>query len=306
MFIVTGRTGPLKGGLALRAPTPKLGGVHVGRSSTVGGSPAGNHGEGEVRMKGQTVFLAAVHAVFLASVVEAQEPPLVVPGSGLVDASVVEPGLDTLQLLVVQPDGTERPISRLTRSVRPTVVDGTTAWIIVQRYESDRGVNVDSSLVRRSDLAPLRYAASVSGEIQRFEFQGARVTGTVQPPDSAVRAVSHELRGPFFNAVVDSEVILSLPLAAGFEARIASYNPPWPPPPGPTVVRVTGTEWVATAGGNVEAWMVAYDGGGAPTRLWISKDEPRILATRSELRGGTVFWKLPAADLPAWRARWGG
>jgi len=87
----------------------------------------------------------------------------------------------------------------------------------------------------------------------------------------------------------------------GFETKIAIYNPPWPPPRGPAAVCVVGSEMIETRNGEIEAWMVSYDAGGAPTTLWISARDRRFLRLRSELRGGAVFWQVPVADIEAWR-----
>lgn len=239
--------------------------------------------------------LSPTHAV-------AQGGEIVIPGSPLVDATIIEPGRELFQLLILQPGGTERPVSRLRRSIEATDIGGTPTWTIVQVYESERGPSVDSSIVRRRDLAPLRYAYWSEGETHRFVFEGRRVVGTVQPADSAARTVRYELAETPFNAVMDVDVIRALPLEPGFEARIAGYNPPRPPSPGPTRIEVLRTEPLATADGEVDAWVLSYEAGGAPTTIWIATDDRRFLRLRSELNGGAVFWKLPVSDLARWRA----
>jgi hypothetical protein len=83
------------------------------------------------------------------------------------------------------------------------------------------------------------------------------------------------------------------------------YNPPWPPAPDPVLIRVVGSEPVSTADGVVAAWVVSYDGGGAPTTIWIAREDLRFLRLRSQLRAGATFWKIPVRDLTAWRAGFG-
>lgn len=77
-------------------------------------------------------------------------------------------------------------------------------------------------------------------------------------------------------------MIRALPLAVGFEATLASSNPPSPPPRAPARVRVRGMEILTTAAGAVPAWNVAYDAGGPPTTLWIAGDDRRFLRLRTE------------------------
>lgn len=239
-------------------------------------------------------------------VVETQDDGLVVPGSPAVDARIISPDVETLQVLVIGPDGVERPMSILQRSIEPTEEGGLPTWTIVQAYESDSGSGVDTSVVRRADLAPLRYTFRGDGQVQRFEFHGARVTGTIQPSDTTAQEVAYELAEVPFNAVVDIDVVRALPLGLGFKAEIIGYNPPWPPRSGPTEVRVTGSQRLPTAEGEIDAWIVAYDAGAAPTTIWIAKKDRRFLRLRSELPDGSVFWKLPVSDLDAWRAEMDG
>ncbi len=237
--------------------------------------------------------------ILLPAPLHAQDSVRVAAGSSLVDGSTLLAGVDTFQLLVRQPDGGERSISRLIRSVERT---GTGHWRIVQRYTSDGGENVDTSVVRAGDLAPVSYVAVLQDAEQRFQFDGTVVQGTVSPKDSASRDVHFTFDVPVFNSVVDEEVIRALPLTPGLVAIIEGYNPPWPPAPRPTVIRVTGTTTVQTAAGLVDAWEISYAGGGAPTTLWLSRRDGRLLRLRSVLRQGAVFWKIPVRDLDAWRA----
>jgi hypothetical protein len=130
--------------------------------------------------------------------VHAQEPPVISAGSKLVSGSVVEARSDDLRLIVRDTSGAERVQATLIRSVEGTELDGVPTWTVVQVYTTGRGVTVDSSVIRRSDLAPLSYAAHLTNEIQRFRFDGTSVRGTVAPRDSAEREVSYSFDVPPF------------------------------------------------------------------------------------------------------------
>lgn len=245
--------------------------------------------------------LAIIAGALSAQAIRGQEVPALSPGHPLIDPSVVSAGVDTLELVILPPDGGERPVFSLVRTTRPVDDAGVPAWLMLQEYSSSQGINTDTSLVRRADLAPLRYGAVVGGEVHSVTFDGGRVEGTVEPADSAARSFHYDFDAAPFNAVMDVDLIRSLPLEAGFEASLATYNPPRPPAPAPTRVRVTGVDTLATADGPVPAWAVTYDAGGPATTLWIAVEDRRFLRLRTELQGGATFWKLHRRDLGAWR-----
>lgn len=258
-------------------------------------------------LRGTERLLIVVAALLLSFRVaiqdaSAQQRDVIVPGSPLVDVSLIQPRVDTFQLSIVQADGTERMASRQIRSIEASDLGGTPTWTIAQSYASESGSSIDRSVIARRDLGSLRYTFSGDGAEHRFAFDGRRVTGTVRPPDGAARSVSYELPAISFSAVVDVEVVRALPLEVGLDVRIAAYNPPQPPRPEPTRIRVTGCERLSTAGGEVDAWVVSYEAGAAPTTLWIARDDRRFLRLRSKLGNGSTFWKLAIADLDYWRA----
>jgi len=93
--------------------------------------------------RGTLLVLAIGISPGRVSAAEFQDQEAISPGSPLVDARVVHPGVDTLSLLVVE-DGIERPVARMTRSIVPSTVGWTPTWTIIQAYASDRGTRVDS------------------------------------------------------------------------------------------------------------------------------------------------------------------
>lgn len=250
----------------------------------------------------RSVLFAVTLCGLTAAPLRAQDSLHVAAGSPLVEGAKVRAGVDTFQLVVRQPGGEERLVSTLVRTVERASAGAEPAWRIVQSYHSPRGDNVDTSLVRAEDLAPLTYVAVLNDAEQRFRFEGSSVRGVVSPRDSATREVRHDFAEPPYNAVVDEDVIRALPLAPGLVATIVAYNPPWPPAPQLAVIRVTGTATIRTAAGPVEAWEISYEAGGAPTTLWLAREDGRLLRLRSSLRRGASFWKIPVRDLEAWRA----
>lgn len=190
-----------------------------------------------------------------------------------------------------QPD---RRVATLMRSRAPSVENGTPVCVAVQRYLQNGSTDVDSSVVDAATLAPVRYAARVGTESECFWFRGDSAIGTVVDSDSAPSAFAEQSPHPFFLAVADLEVLAALPLAHGYEARFASYNP------GrgfhDVHIRVEALDTVATLGVSVAAWRVSYDAGAAPTVLWLGETDHELIRSRSTLRTGATFWRRHEGD----------
>jgi uncharacterized protein len=229
-------------------------------------------------------------------------PPRITPGHSLLNAEMIAAGTDTFDLIILRPDGGEQHISSVVRMTRRDVADGVATWVMVQSHESRGSSSSDTSVVRSGDFAPLRYAAVLPTEVHRFGFHPKSIEGTVQPADSAVRSLRIATDPTPFNAVMDMDVIRALPLRHGFLAELESYNPP-APAGHVTRVRVLRLDTLLTAAGAVPAWAVDYRSTGAPTVVWIGRDDHQFIALRSELSNGDAFWKLHQRDREAWRAQ---
>jgi len=204
----------------------------------------------------------------------------------------IESRVDTLALFVRR-GSQDIPVATLVRTIASTRTRGQPAWLFVQDYRTERGGNVDSSMVVASTLAPVWYASHAHA-VEHFDFDGAAVHGTVAVGDSATRAVDTSSDEPAFNGVTGELVLSALPLAADFSAINRAYNPPRGF--ASARVRVTGAEALETASGVVDAWIVDFWAEGAPTTIWVGKRDHRTLRLRSQLTDGSVFWKTSAAD----------
>lgn len=227
-----------------------------------------------------------------------EEIDVVVPGSSLVDGSLIKPHVDTLQTLMVLPDGSESQMSQLVRSIEATDHDGTPTWTIVQSHKSESESRVDTSVVSRRDLAPLQYTLLEEGVRHRWTFDEGFLIGWVQSPDGRVGNSNYQLNTPPFNALVEIDVIRALPLEEGLELLIPNFQAS----PSRTRVRVTRSEVVSTKSGAIEAWVVVHEADEELTTLWIAKDDRRFLRSRTELGDLGTMWEIPVADLDAWRA----
>jgi hypothetical protein len=204
---------------------------------------------------------------------------------------------DTFELTVVTPGRPDRAVATVERRRAPSRHNGMAVCVVTQRYQRGGSADLDSSIVDAMTLAPIRYAAQVGAERQRFEFTADSAAGVVQRADSAPQPVVHAAPQPFFLAVADLEVVRSLPLTTGYEAQFVAYNPPR----GfhVTRIRVAALDTIAVAGRTEPAWRLHYDAGAAPTVMWLSVAGHELLRSRSALPNGAVFWRRRAGDYAA-------
>lgn len=223
-----------------------------------------------------------------------QNPTLVTPGDPALKPVCDSHSATALELVVVAPSGSERVVARLQRSKSRSTELGQPVCIIVQRYLRDSSTDVDSSIVNAATLAPVRYSARVNSSVERFWFRGDSAGGAVVEGDSARRVYAERSPDPFFLAVADLSVLAALPLAPGYEARFASYNP------GrgfhDVQIRVEGLDTLVTLGTPTPAWRVSYDAGAAPTVLWLDAADHELIRSRSTLRNGAIFWRRRMGD----------
>lgn len=230
-------------------------------------------------------------ALFVLAV---QSPTIVNPASPMLRPSCAPASVDTFELVILTPGQPERLVSTLRRSWAPAREGGAAVCVLEQHYTRSGSSDLDSSIVDAGTLVPVRYWAQVGQELQRFRFSGDSAIGTLQVADSAPRAVTEGAAGPYFLGVADIEVLRALPLAPGFHARFQSYNPPRGFHEVEIQVEVLDT--IEVGGKPVVAWRVGYEGGGAPTIIWLRRDDGALLRSRSALRNGAVFWRRLVGD----------
>ncbi len=204
------------------------------------------------------------------------EPPTVVPGDAAVDGRRIAPGTTELRLLVSQ-DGQEQQLATITEQIREIEVDGRAALERVQTVVMPMGTAVDTVVVDRASLAPVRHRSHNPQRVMSLDFAGARVTGSVTAAGGAPQPVEAELDTPVFDSNPLDLVVRSLPLAEGYAARIPIYlhdlgGTVW------VVARVAGAEAVDGGGDATEdAWLVEVEANGQISRFWVAKTSREML-----------------------------
>jgi hypothetical protein len=94
----------------------------------------------------------------------------------------------------------------------------------VLSFVSPRGSVVDSTTCHAESLAPVHERSHQPTKTMSLDFDGAHVTGTVAPKDSAAHAVDMDTTVPVFNSTDADLVVASLPLADGYHAILPFYT----------------------------------------------------------------------------------
>ena len=213
---------------------------------------------------------AALLACLAAPALHGQVP-LLRPGSGLSPAPAArENRLDVFL------DGRTRgePDGEYVMETRLADVGGRPAVVRRERMSFlGRVVQADSFALDRATLAPLLLRAEGMGGGSAIDFSAGRATGWREGEDGR-KKVDVRLAGPVFLAGSMDLVLGALPLAPGYTADLALFEPG----AGPVTARVevAGVEEVATGGGTLRAWRVDVRGSGSAGTYWL-REETRTL-----------------------------
>ncbi len=158
---------------------------------------------------------------------------------------------------------------------------------VTQRYDGKEKVNTDVSTVNRRTLEPLTYHSDLPSQKESFTFTRQLVQGTITPVTGEAKTVTESLKERVFNAVVEQELIQSLPLKAGYVISVKMYNP------GKAFLsptyRVARSERLKTANGtDIETWVIESGG----TTRWMSKRTQDLIMMKVQLNNGSQFWKV--------------
>jgi hypothetical protein len=160
---------------------------------------------------------ANAQSAALVTVPRIVETPLVAPSAA--------PAVARFRVTATRP-GDTTSIAVATRTVerRLTSVNGIPAIQRVVSWVSPRGTVIDSTLCLAASLAPVSERSHQPTKTMSLNFDGAHVTGTVAPHDSAPHAVDMHTGVPVFNSTDTDLIVASLPLAAGYQAILPFFT----------------------------------------------------------------------------------
>lgn len=129
--------------------------------------------------------------------------------------------------------------------------------------------------------------------VEGFAFAPDRVTGLKELAGNTQKDLSVESPEATYNFEADIELLQTLPLAAGYEARINFYHPGGSTPPQRYTFKVAGSQTIAGPAGPVDCWVVTtdYNRPGSVSTFWFAKGTQLMVRQESPLGEGKVMVK---------------
>jgi hypothetical protein len=203
----------------------------------------------------------------------------------------LRPPLGTFHYVMLKREASDslfRPFGQLL-VVRHTQGSGTSAVLQnVAHYEWANGkATTDTTVAMVATLAPISERTHTPARIVMYDFRYLHSTGHMGPDDS-LAPINDSLPQPAFNSTDLDMLVTALPLRAGFKAAIPLYDPEFP---GFRIaeLRVTGTEWVATASGARRAWLLSVAQPSRPL-MYYRIDVPTHAMLRKDFGGLQGPW----------------
>jgi hypothetical protein len=139
------------------------------------------------------------------------------------------------------------------------------------------GTGVDTVVVDRATLAPIRHRSANARRTMSLDYRGDSIVGSVTPTGGGAQAVTVRADTALFDANALDLILRSLPLTEGYAVRQPVFlheagGKVW------VTTRVTGSEQIAGEGGAmVDAWVVESKMGPQTFRHWVAKGSRELL-----------------------------
>lgn len=189
-----------------------------------------------------------------------------------------------------------------TRTLRTSRHDGRDTWTVVEDSETEDGRGLDSLIVDRERLTPVRRYAVGQGTLE-IVYSADSISGSLSYGENSV-PVSEALEAPVLSGGPGLEVALSaLPLEEGWSATVRSHAPQQQQVH-TREFSVTGTGTIEVPAGRFEAYVVEavpVEGAGHEATFWVRREAPHhvLRSVRSmpvQMGGGTATKELVSME----------
>ena len=178
-----------------------------------------------------------------------------------------------------------------------TVVASSTAgaptWLLLETRSGSAVPTTDSLVLARSDLAPVRWWASIGS---------ARLSASATRDSIYGASISYQGRSSFavplppgalLTAGMVERIIEMLPLRIGFRAGASLLLVELGSPRAvPAEIAVERDERIDVMGRPEECWVATLRTGALEERLWVTKEGARVVRTEQAVTGGTLIGEL--------------
>ncbi len=189
-------------------------------------------------------------------------------------------GVDTVDNYVVA-GGERQHMVTFVQTI--TAVDE--GYLIVQENQRGDGslFSLDSIVVSAGDLAPVWHGDVTPAGSRHVAFSNGRVSGIHVDTLSVETGIDEPVLPGLFDYSLMTLVLDHLPLVAGYEGTLATYDvtrgPVW------VSFRVVGSEPVRLGDSTFEAWKMEVDVGPQTVTRWVERDTGRELRWEIEVDG---------------------
>jgi hypothetical protein len=193
-------------------------------------------------------------------------------GSRVLQPGVLQPYELRRELTMTRGDSV-RPFGRQGEVLTADTVDGRPVLLHVVTFDTPNALTVDSSWVDPATLSPIRMLSSNKFRVVDLEFGPGTVRATTTPADSSPATSEHPLTVRPFEWNMLPLALSSLPLRAGYAARLPVFSDR----AGRVVwysVRVAADTFLTRASGyRSPMWQLVAraDSGGPDAQWWVSQ-----------------------------------
>lgn len=229
--------------------------------------------------------------------VQAQFPAIPAPGVVVEslpafdspNGALLRPGSLTYALALTKPDGSIEPLGTRTVTVSDATLGGTPGWLIDDARRGSAVETTDSVYVRRGDLAPERWMATIGRAQLGASFTRDTVFGAVDSYRGRSSFTLAVPRGALLSAGMTERIIELLPLRAGYRAgAVLVLVGGEAPRVEQAEIAVDREERVRIDTREVECWLVTLRAGALEQRLWVSREGARVVRTEQAVPGGML------------------
>lgn len=197
-------------------------------------------------------------------------------------------------------DSVVTPLGVRTVSVSETVFAGSPSWLIAESRTGTAVTTTDSLFLTRADLWPERWVATNGRAQLAASFGRDSMYVAMQSYQGRSSLVTALPRGALFTAGMVERIIELLPLEVGYRtgANLVLFAL-GAPRVIPAELRVDRVERVELPDRTVDAWVVVLRVGELEERLWVGRDDSRVVKTEQETGAGLLTAVLlPPAVVP--------
>ncbi len=188
-------------------------------------------------------------------------------------------------------DGTINFNSILTREIQRTFYKGKHVFLIIQKYQTQKGISIDSSFVETINLKPIAYHTDIiiEGYQEKVEFSKNEISNITVFADSTSKSIKPNK--DYYNGVIMNDLIGELPLNLNKKFLIKTVNPGMRYFEYNTIITVLGTETLdINSIKRIKCWKlkVSYASNRSATE-WYSVDEQLQIKSLFEFDNGNKF-----------------